>query len=540
MLRSKPRLTYSGLTVILSNLSRFDVQYNRLLSCGGGELFNNHCLRPELNLMQCDVRVSEDKSPFLDGTRCILLLGERALIDWLPECINKTLNEVRGGVYYINGIPAICSFYPQDAADLKGHEQRFNTLDKDYSPDTDDYEDEEKEDSDSEKKLGRTRRSNYAFWLRADTRKAKIIIKEGVLQSDTKPRYITYPSGREVCEILTKTQNRYLYLDLETDYEEQNIQCFSFSFDGNIIYCVPVLDHNYKAAYSSVPFIFRALSVAIRNNTVVCHNGACFDFLVLAAKYNIPIYKCYDTMIAMHRCFPDVEKSLGHCVSYWTWERFHKDEDSSGYNTQEQMMARLKYCGKDVYTLFLVHQAIEKYARTIPGLSDSIAVAMASIRPYLITTLQGIKYSQEKVKTLQDENDALMTQYLRIISLLLGEHNITEIQNSVKSGKKSIISAGGKDYRIMLPGSNTQCCRYFHDMLGYSVMHRSDKTDKPSLGKKQMYKLALQHPDNPVIQLILAYRVIAKEHGTLKFVPWRGDDNKIINFAQHQLTANQG
>lgn len=527
MLRNKPVLTYSGLTVILSNESRFDTQFKRLLSSGAGALFNNFCLRPELNSMQCDVRVSEDKSPFLPGTKCIMLLGERALFDWLPECLNRSLNECRGGIYYINSIPAIPSFYPQDAADIRGHEQRYNPLDKNYTPDDDSYEDDEKEEADSEKKLGRTRRSNYAFWLRADTRKAKSILQEGASRSLIQPTYKIQPSPSEVITILTDTKNQYLYLDLETDYEP-NIQCFSFSFNGSVVYCVPVLDHNYKPAYTAVPFLFRALAIAIRDNTVVAHNGANFDFLVLTSKYNIPIYQCYDTMIAMHRCFPDVEKSLGHCVSYWTNERFHKDEDSEGYNTPSQVEARLKYCGKDVHTMYLVHQAIEKYAKTIPGLNESIRVAQQSICPYLITTLTGIKYNAEKVLSLQEENDRLMMQYLRLINLLLGEHNIEEIRTAVKGRAKAFA------------GSNTQCCKYFHEMLGYPVVMHSNKTGKPSLGKKSMYKLALQHPDNPVIQLVLAYRTIAKEYGTLKFCPWRGDDGKIINFQQHQLTANSG
>jgi len=159
---------------------------------------------------------------------------------------------------------------------------------------------------------------------------------------------------------------------------------------------------------------------------------------------------------------------------------------------------------------------------------------MASIRPYLITTLQGIPFNQEKVKAIQKENDALMMQYLRLISLLLGEHNIAEIQSAVSSNKKSVISVGGKDYRIMLPSSNTQCCKYFHDMLGYSVIFRSEKTGKPSLGKKVMYKLALQHVDNPIIQLVLMYRTVAKEFSTLNFVPWKDDNNKIVDYRTYE------
>ena len=88
---------------------------------------------------------------------------------------------------------------------------------------------------------------------------------------------------------------RYLYsLDIETDYEEQNLQCFAFSFDGITIYSVPILDFNYRWAYSSAHLILRALAVAIRDNILVAHNGASFDFFVLAFKYKIVINNtCY-------------------------------------------------------------------------------------------------------------------------------------------------------------------------------------------------------------------------------------------------------
>lgn len=472
-------------------------------------MFNDHCLRPEFNVMQCDVRVADDKSSLIDGTKCILLLGEAAMKSWLPETRNNSLGEMRGSVFMYNGIPAIPSFFPQDAADSRAYEQQLNPLSKDYFVDGEG--DDDSETFDSVKRHGATKRGNYAFWLKADCRKAKAILTNGgVIPASEFPQpvYRVYPSADEVVRVLSSTHDSYLYFDIETDYEEQNLQCFAFSFDGRTVYSVPILDNNYKWAYSSVHYIMRALAVAISRNTIVAHNGAAFDFFVLAHKYRIPVVSCYDTMLAMHRCFPDIEKSLGHCTSFWTWERFHKDEDSEGYMTQEQMMARLKYCGKDVYTMFLIHQAITKYAKTIPGLEHSIKVAMDSIRPYLTTTLLGIKFDGEKVKTLASENDRLMEQYDRIIRFFVGESAMSEIQG----GKKKFFA-----------GSNKQCCKYFHDMLGYPVVARSMKTQEPSLAKKAMFKLALKH-DNPVIQLVLAYREVAKEFGTYKFTPWKMDD----------------
>jgi len=497
----------------MSNPSRMDT--HRLLSGNGGSMFETFCLRPELNSMMCDVRLVDDKSPIWEGTKCLLLLGEKAMHNFLPETTNNTIHEMRGSLFHYKGIPVICSYLPQDAVDIyKNYEKENNPLASDYTPDDSVSEDGEEDEGDV-KRHGKTKRSNYAFWLKADTKKCKCILsgeivgtQSGVGQSN--PRYHVFPGSELVIKTLLEHKNEHLYFDIETDFEEVNLQCFSFSFDGANIYCVPILDYTYTPAYRDYYKIMRALAIAIRDNIVVAHNGACFDFLVLAHKYRIAINKTYDTLIAMHRCFPDVEKSLGHCVSYWTWEKFHKDEDSQGYRTHEQMMARLKYCGKDVYTMYLVKQAIDKYAKTIPGLDRSIADAMCCIKPYLISTIVGIKTNQRMVDEMCKENDRLMMQYNRLIEYFIGPTGLESIRGGKKLG--------------MFAGSNKQCCKYFHDLLDYPVVAKG-KPDvygdtHPSLGKKALYKLALKH-ENPVINLICAYRGVKKETTRLRFLPWK-------------------
>lgn len=525
VIRHLPKLKYCGLTVILSNPSRFDKV--NLLSGPANVLFNEHCLRPQYNSMQCDIRVMEDKTPFIEGTKCVLLLGEAALHEWVPFSRRNTLNELRGTVLSCRDIPTIASYFPQDAADSKAYEQTLNPESKEYTIDDDFSDDVDEGDA---KSHGNTKRSNYAFWLKSDIGKAKQILNNGV-PSSFQPIYKIYPSSSEVINTLTNTKGIYLDLDIETDYEEQNLLCFSFSVDdGKTVYAVPVLDHEYKWAYSSLHYILRALAVAMRDNITVAHNGASFDFFVLASKYGIPVGRAFDTMLAMHRCFPDVEKSLGHCTSFWTWESFHKDEDSRAYRTREHMTEKLKYCAKDVFTMSLVRQAIQQYATRIPGLEASIKCAMDSIRPYLIMTLQGMRYSQESVDFTKKENDRLMMQYLRIINLLIGEHGMAECKRSVKGKAKGFA------------GSNTQCCNYFHEQLGYPVVARSSKTQKPTLGKSALYKLALKH-ENPVITFTLMYRILAKEYGTLKFTPWKNNDNQIVkptNTEQQDKTIEHG
>jgi 3'-5' exonuclease len=527
MLRNKPKSRYSGLTIILSNPSRFDKEYKpgigNLLSATGGTLFGE-ILQPELNSMMCDVRVMEDKSPWLEGTKCILLLGEHAMHEYALDTRGNTLNEMRGSLLSVGGIPAIASYPPQDAADMKNYEKTHNELSKDYEGD-DEVSVGDEDDEGDVKRFSPTKRSNYAFWLKKDIEKCKRILQNGVQfrgvassdnnQRDILPTYYIYPTADEVVHILTTTKNTHFYFDMETDYEEQNLLCFAFSFDGINIYSVPILNNDYRPAYTNYHHILRALAIAIRDNIIVAHNGACFDFFVLAFKYHIPVYRCYDTMLAQHRCFPSVEKSLGHCVSLWTWERFHKDNNPGCYLTREHMSNMLKYCAKDVYTMYLVKQGIDKYAKTIPGLEASIKCAQDSIVPYLLMSLQGIAFDEQARKAITDENDKLMMQYIRMMNLLIGDKGLVEMKDHIKSFKGNFT------------GGNKQACAYFHNLLEYPVLFRSPQSGLPSLGKKIMYRLAMKYPENAVIPIILKYRKVQKETSALKFIPFRDDKGKV-------------
>jgi len=451
------------------------------------------------------VRVMEDESPLLDGTKCILLLGEAAMWKYGLNVSLNTLNELRGSVLTTKwDIPAIATYLPQEATDQINHEATHNPLCKSRQAELEAKEDE---DEGNVKAHGNTKRINYSFWMRRDVWKCKQILQGKFQQrhSDS-PVYHIYPSADEVIKLLTNTKNEILDFDMETDIEALNLQCFAFSFgNSHDVYCVPILDHTYKTAYSVCHKILRALAIACRDNTVVAHNGSCFDFRVLALRYRIPVYKCYDTLIAMHRCFPDVEKSLGHCVSYWTWEPFHKDQDSHGYRTHEQMMDRMRYCAKDVWTMKLVRQAITDYAKTIPGLTKSIDDAMRCIRPYLTSTIIGVRVDEQKVNDIVNENDRLMVQYNRMAEILIGKDSLTLMKNGSKS---------------MFAGSNKQCARYFHELMGYPVQGKTD-AGAPALGKHSLYKLALKYT-NPVIQLVCIYRSTQKETSRLRFTPWEG------------------
>lgn len=489
----------------MSNPSRFDRA--ELLSATGGWFFRNECLRPHLNVWQCEVRTKEERGPLLPNTKVILLLGKDAFDLWTNDKSGNTLGEIRGSIFYVNGIPAIPSYLPQDCMDAKDYESEHNELlqGKDYTEPG-----EVVGAAKSEKRRhGVTARSNWRFWLRKDTEKAiRILLNDGKIPSSPgyfKPEYKLYPSAIEVVKDLRETRGSQLYLDIETD-ENFGLKCFGYSLDNSTISVVPIIDYQYKRAYLEVPEILRALAVACNNNTVISHNGSGFDWLVLPWKYNLLMGQSYyDTMLATHRCFPDIEKSLGHCTSLWTYEPFHKDEGSMSYGSFNDMRQLMQYCGKDVYTMMLIRRAIDDYAKTIPGLSESISQVNESVPAYLLMALTGIHFKQEQLDATMHENDQLMMHYNRFISYLIGEKAMLELNRKSKTS---------------VPGSNAKCVHYFHNMLGYKVVARSVKTKLPSLAKKAMYKLRLQQI-NPVIDFTLAYRELAKESGSLKFEPWR-------------------
>lgn len=502
MLRRKPTYSYCGLTIVLENPSRFDLKNLELLSANGGCFFNEECLAPTLNVYQCDIRTKEDKSPLLSGTKVVLLLGEEAMRSWLPELKLNRIGEVRGSIYSLNeSVYAIPSFFPQDATDIQDYESAKN--------DTKMREAIDDSSVAQKRRHGVTSRANYKFWLKKDVEKAKKILKDGKPEEPIiKANYKIYPNADEIIDVLRSVKNEPMFLDLETN-QRHDIFCSGISFGLNTdVYVFPWLDYKYNWPYTKLPQIIFAFKEALKNNTAVAHNGAAFDFLVLARKYRLPVYRVQDTMLMHHRCYMFLEKSLGHCTSLWTNEPFHKDEGGGGYNTNEQMMNMMKYCGKDVYTMKLIYYAMLKHAAKVPGLLDSMNQVNDAIIPYMCMTLEGIRFDDELRKTIMTNNDKLMEQYIRFINILVGEKFLKKLNSSNKTS---------------LAASNKKCVTYFHEMLGYPVVARGKENAKgernPSLGKEAIFKLKMQY-DNPVLDFIIAYREVAKESSSLKFNPW--------------------
>jgi hypothetical protein len=497
MLRNKPKLNYNGLTVILSNPSRHDK--NELISGTAAYVFNEECLYPETNRYCCDIRLMDEPSPLLPNTKVILTFGTRAFHHFTGSSL--TLDEGRGSPYKYNNIVVVPTFTPQDACDPKDYEKKYNEhLIEEDEEDEAKTEEDKAGDAFGEKSRNKTSRENYRFWLKADVKKAlRILNNKGEIPRayENLPEYYICPDVDAVCDYLKESKDDYLYFDFETDFVSYDIRCFSFSFakTPHRIFCVPWLNTNYKPYYGQETYkIWQALAIAVRDNILVCHNGSQFDFLMFAIMLRIPVHKVYDTLVAQHRIYPTVEKSLGHCISLYTYEPFHKNEGAHGFYNEFQMRELLQYNGKDIWTMYLVHKGQQDLMSKDRGLKDSINLANRAIVPYLTASINGMKFDDVKRREWLTLNDRKMTQILRVMGMLHGE----------KCGPLI---------------SNQKCVKYFHELLGYPVVGRSKTTNNPSLSEDNLLKLALKI-ENPIIDWLIKYRQIQKESGTLNFKTW--------------------
>lgn len=503
-MRHLPTDTYKGLTIVLSNPSRFDVKNKSLLSANAGFYFKTEFLPHKgIGIENCDIRTADTlREGLLGATKGILLLGHTAFQQWTGGVRYKdySISEQRGNPLehkFGNDISVITSYSLQDCFDIKDYESTGNPLlnGEDESGDYSLPENDEDDEADDAKKHGKTKRSNWRFWLQRDVRKLveKIVMPDKWAPlNDPKP--IIYPSLESVITILRQTKGSLLYLDIECHPETRTLWCIGLCFDTGPAFVVPIFRHNLSLAYSNTASLLASLAIAMRDNTVVTHNGFTFDLILLAWRYHIPFGRNnYDTMLAMQRCFPEVEKSLGHGISCWLWEHYHKDEGIFNLHNAEQETKLWHYNAKDVYTMRGIKKAIDTYGKVIPGLDDSIRVACLAIYSYALNTLVGIPVDDELISSTIKDNDRKMTQILRMCRLLLG-----------------------KDF---LPTSNSDVPKYLHDEMGYKVMARTKK-GQPSCGELAIQKLKLAYSDNPMLDLILKFRAISKETGALKFNKW--------------------
>lgn len=489
----EPFLKYCGLTIVLSKPSRLD--FKELLSGTDVSKFLQQSLSP-FTRYHCDIRTVDETQPFLNDTKVIILAGYEAQQKYLRH-LNQSLDECRGYTNCVDGKIYISTYFPQDAFDRKNYE-----LAEDFNPD-----DEESDEGGNEKEHSATRRKNYRHWLIQDFQKALQILKGETLPISHYLRYkrIIYPNSHEFITTFKDVKDQDLFFDIETN-ENYHINCFSITY-GNTCWTVPIFRYTGDLAYSEIDVckILRMLNLLFNRNRIIIHNSL-FDLLICAWRYKVvPPHstKIYDTMIALHRLYPESEKSFGHLMSITTHEPFHKNEGVFSPKNREDEIKLWDYNGKDSIALSILMPNLQARIKDA-GLEDSVARANRLVRPYLLQSLQGINIDSEWRTQELDKLERLKIQYLRISKLLIG-------------------------YDIETLGSWQRVSQYLYDFCKFPKpppSYRNGIVEYDSLtGSETLYKLQVKMLDKngweiPFVKLLLKYRAIAKELGFLKFQNW--------------------
>jgi len=471
-MRHLPTLPYSGLTIVLDRRSRFD-EPDRLLCGQAGSFFDSALGMPRA---ACDIRLwSTLEEGWLPGTRVVLLLGEcfTAFQD------DANLNQLRGSPWQSDGKVFVATYAPQDALDRKDY----------FSDDT-----ESTARRDDDKTTGATtRRQNWPFWMRRDIGKAIDILRNGLhVAQFEEPQFAPVATLEQE---LSRTRDTHLFLDIETD-SQLRLTCLGYKFRGQPTRVIPMFQtHRPSDGYYHGRFdtarLLRALAVAMSQNTTVIHN-ALFDLFVLAWRYGIPPgHRIIDTMLLQHRLYPDLEKSLGHCLSLYTHQPYHKSEGIFEPHNLEQAQQLYSYNAKDVQSLELLLPIMQQHAAKLDA-TESAAHACSMVRPYLTAILQGLRLDVPHIRDRITDNLLKQQQVRRLIGIACGYD--------------------------LNPNSPKQVSQYLYDKrfgMGYK------KPPKDPTNEKTLFTLRLKHP-NPAIGAILEYRRCSKENGQLGFNFWPG------------------
>jgi hypothetical protein len=420
------------------------------------------------------------------GTKVALLLGEEAMKLYGEKI---ALNDARGNpITDGDGVIHIPTYTPQDAFDRKNYES----------------EDEETEGGDDDiKGHGTTKRKNWRWWMSSDVKKAVRILKHGGLpaeESYDKFNFNINPDIEEACKVLEETKNQILFLDIETTFG-QTLTCTGFNFSGdNNIWVVPWKKYNNTLAYDArfCRRFIQALCIAMHNNLVVAHNAS-FDLLVLCSRYKIPVPKrIFDTMLAWHRCHPEIEKSLGHLISYFLHQPYHKAEGIYHPRNYVQEQQLYNYNAKDIVTMRWIYYHLLEEIKKCKA-ESSVAWVNRMPRAYLTQTMRGLALDKELFTKRYDQLDTKRLQINRVIQKLVGIPDFN-------------------------PRSWQQVGGYLYEGLKLPCPDEDNPTNS-----KTLLKLLVKF-NVPSVKLILLGRKIAKTASSMKFRCWPDIDGTYNRF----------
>jgi hypothetical protein len=475
--------------VIYGKMSRYDQANGQPFSGCAGDYFLNRTLRllPSLRAgATWDTRIigtADMAQPFVPGAR-ILMLGDAPL---QLAGLDRNLNKHRGYCLYVpcprtqHQHMAVATYHPIDCWDMVAEE-----------------DDDEDDDAAESKDVGGTKRRNFLAWALHDF--LKLTKQPGprwALDLLPNPTFNLYADASEAARwLLALPAGTVLTLDIECRIQDHVLDCIGLRANGQA-YVVGCYRPDNTLAFKSraeLALFWRALMTTfLRADITVCGHNLGFDLSILCVLWGLPLpANLYDTMIAMHRAEPLLEKSLSHAISHSLYTgRNHKADICPNLSFENYNRLR-QYNAEDLVRTEQLRAAQLRNAADRPDLLTAIRQGNELLFSTLMMSLTGIPTSSAHIAASRERLLLKAEQLRRIIEILTGVPDFN-------------------------PGSPQQVAHFIYTRLGYPVLEETD-SGAPATGSKILYTLQTKQ-NNPLFPLLVQYKETRKAATAMDFKP---------------------
>lgn len=269
----------------------------------------------------------------------------------------------------------------------------------------------------------------------------------------------------------SKVEQPFLTYDIETAYGQ--ITCFGLAFSQHEAMCIPTTK-GYWGGITPLKFILEAIHEALTHPTVLkVGQNISFDIQYLVRAFGIlPSKPWYDTMIAQHSCYSEMQKGLGFLASVYTNESYYKDDLKTWQSNMSDSNMLWTYNAKDAALTYEVKLALDKEMKEL-GVEHTFNFMMELVEPLIYMMLRGLRFDESK------------RQYYRDVL-------IPQLKSKV-DGLQTI-------YGDVNPSSPKQVGELI-TRLGLDIPINK-RTGKPTTNKKAIEKLARKNPElNEIVSI---------------------------------------
>jgi len=234
-----------------------------------------------------------------------------------------------------------------------------------------------------------------------------------------KRNFIIGPNMEDVREYFEKIrQIGHTSVDIETQYYKE-ISCIGFSCEASSAICIPFRDAGGKWWYGSQEDEVRGLIADILGDPQIGIRGQNlhYDWSYLKrAGYGVRGFE-FDTMVAQHSAWPELDKSLAFLASFYTKEPYWKD-DGKDWKQVKDFPRLWQYNATDVAVTEELVETLKSEIKS-QGVEQTFNEEMRLVPIFMDQTLRGIKFNTQlrdslkkdvtaELKSLQIEFDAYL------------------------------------------------------------------------------------------------------------------------------------